>query len=142
MKAVLAAIFLAALMSVTTYGQEPPAPHLSEIMTLQQLRHIKLWFAGSVGNWPLADYEVGELQDGFEDVHNLLGGDIVEKEVGGPLKALQTVIDQKGRTAFAGAFDRLSAGCNSCHHLLDHAFIVIKRPTLLPYSDQSFTPEK
>ena len=33
-------------------------PGLGEMMALQQMRHIKLWFAGSGGNWPLADYEI------------------------------------------------------------------------------------
>src|ERR1700740_2637519 len=96
---------------------------LGEIMTLQQLRHIKLWFAGRAGNWPLADYEVGELNEGFEDVKKLLGGDTVEKMVGAPIKDLQKAIDDKNRAAFMTAFDSLSAGCNNCHHTLDHAFI-------------------
>ncbi len=117
-------------------------PGLGEIMTLQQLRHIKLWFAGSAGNWALADYEIGELNEGFEDVDKLLGGGTVDKMVGAPLKDLQKIVDDKNRAAFPAAFDSLSAGCNSCHHLLDHAFIVIKRPTSLPYSDQAFEPPK
>lgn len=115
---------------------------LSDIMTLQQLRHIKLWFAGHAGNWPLADYEIGELNDGFDDVDKLLGGGTVEKMVGAPLKELQKAVDDKNSAAFAVAYDRLSAGCNSCHHALDHAFIAIQRPTSLPYSDQSFAPPK
>jgi len=129
----------------TTPSQEastPAPPGLGEIMTLQQLRHIKLWFAGHAGNWPLADYEIGELQEGFEDVNNLLGGGTVDKEVGAPIKALQKAIDAKDPATFATAFDGLSAGCNACHHLLDHPFIVIQRPTLLPYSDQNFAPQK
>ena len=124
---------------------ETPAaniPGLGEIMTLQQLRHIKLWFAGHAGNWALADYEIGELNEGFEDVDKLLGGGTVDKMVGAPLKELQKAIDDKNSTAFAAAYDRLSAGCNSCHHALDHAFIAIQRPTSLPYSDQAFAPQK
>jgi hypothetical protein len=126
----------------------PPAanaadvPGLGEIMTLQQLRHIKLWFAGHAGNWPLANYEIGELNEGFEDVQKLLGGDTVEKMVGAPIKALQQAVNDRNSAAFAAAFDNLSAGCNGCHHTLDHPFIAIQRPTLLPYSDQSFTPQK
>jgi hypothetical protein len=115
---------------------------LGEIMTLQQLRHIKLWFAGRAGNWPLADYEVGELNEGFEDVAKLLGGDTVDKMVGAPIKALQKAVDEKNRAAFITAYDGLSAGCNNCHRTLDHAFIAIQRPTALPYSDQSFAPQK
>jgi hypothetical protein len=117
-------------------------PGLGEIMTLQQLRHIKLWFAGHGGNWPLADYEVGELEEGFDDVTKLLGGDTVEKQVGSPIKALEKAVADKSRAEFDAAFDSLSAGCNSCHHTLDHGFIVIQRPTLLPYSNQNFAPQK
>jgi hypothetical protein len=106
------------------------------------MRHIKLWFAGRAGNWPLADYEIGELNEGFDDVNKLLGGDTVEKAVGGPIAALQKAIEGKDRAAFTIAFDKLTGGCNSCHHTLDHGFIVIQRPTTLPYSDQSFAAPK
>jgi len=121
---------------------EAAGPGLGEIMTLQQLRHIKLWFAGRAGNWPLADYELGELNEGFEDVGKLLGGDIIEKNVGAAMKDLQKIVDGKNAAGFAAAYDRLSAGCNGCHRTLDHAFIAIQRPTVLPYSDQNFAPQK
>jgi hypothetical protein len=127
-------------------GPDPgPAPSqtdqagLGDIMAMQQTRHIKLWFAGSAGNWPLADYEIGELKDGFSDVDQLLGGGTVDKAVGAQLSALEKAIAGKNRDAFVTAFDDLSAGCNTCHQLLDHGFIVIQRPASLPYTDQSFT---
>lgn len=156
MKSLLAAaatsLCLLALAANAQNGPAPAAsppeaktadiPGLGEIMTLQQLRHIKLWFAGHGGNWVLANYEIGELNEGFEDVDKLLGGSTVDKMVGAPLKELQKAVDDKSSTAFAAAYDRLSAGCNSCHHALDHAFIAIQRPTSLPYSDQSFAPQK
>ena len=56
-------------------------------MAQQQERHIKLWFAGHAVNWPLADYEIGELSDGFDDVGTMLGGGLVKKHVGAPLDA-------------------------------------------------------
>ena len=121
---------------------EPYQPSLADIMAHQQERHIKLWFAGHAANWPLADYEIGELSDGFDDVGKMLGGDIVKQHVGAPLDALQKAVDGKNSAAFAAAFDSLSAGCNACHRTLDHAFIVIARPTVLPYSDQVFAPPK
>ena len=155
MKSLLAAAAASVwLVALTANAQNGPAPAasapeakgaiagLGEIMTLQQLRHIKLWFAGHGGNWALADYEVGELNEGFEDVDKLLGGGTVDKMVGAPLKELQKAVDDKNSTAFTAAYDRLSAGCNACHHALDHAFIAIQRPTTLPYSDQSFAPQK
>ena len=167
MKSLLAAAAASfCLVALTANAQNGPAPatpppeakaaaprSLSEIMTLQQLRHIKLWFAGHGSNWALADYEIGELNAGFEDVDELLGGGTVDKMVGSvlgmktfgasaPLKELQRAVDDKNSTAFATAYDRLSAGCNACHHALDRAFIAIQRPTTLPYSDQSFAPQK
>jgi len=120
----------------------PYQPGLGELMALQQMRHIKLWFAGRAGNWPLADYEIGELREGFDDVNKLLGGDTVEGAVGAPLSALQSAIDGKDRAGFVAGFDKLTAGCNGCHHTLERGFIVIQRPEALPYSDQSFVPRK
>ncbi len=117
-------------------------PGLGEIMTLQQLRHIKLWFAGRAGNWALAEYEIGELNEGFEDADQLVGGGTVEKMVGAPIREIQKAVDEKNSAAFTAAFDRLTAGCDSCHRALGRPFIAIQRPTLLPYSDQSFTPMK
>lgn len=148
----VASLCLVALTANAQNGPRPSAspppansadiPGLGEIMTLQQLRHIKLWFAGHAGNWALAGYEIGELKEGFEDADKLVGGGTVEKMVGAPVMEVQKAVDEKNGTAFAAAFDNLSAGCNSCHNALDHAFIVIQRPTMLPYSDQSFTPAR
>ena len=120
----------------------PEPPRLGEIMTLQQLRHIKLWFAGRAGNWPLANYELGELNEGFEDLNKQLGGDTVEKAVGAAMQALQKLVDGKDAKTFAAAFDRLTAGCNSCHLTLERGFIAIRRPTLLAYSNQNFAPQR
>src|SRR5262249_19825377 len=46
----------------------PEVAGLGEIMSLQQMRHLKLWFAGNAANWELADYELDELKEGFDDV--------------------------------------------------------------------------
>jgi len=116
-------------------------PHLSEIMVRQQMRHIKLWFAGDSRNWALADYEIDQLKDGFDDVAKLLGGDLAQQHVDGAISRLEKAIESKNHEAFVSAFDRLSAGCNACHSTLDHAFILIQRPVLLPYSDQNFSAQ-
>jgi hypothetical protein len=121
---------------------EPYVPKIGEIMALQQMRHIKLWFAGRAGNWPLAGYEIDELKEGFSEVDRQLGGTIVESAVGRALSAVEKAIDAKDKGAFPTAFDGLSAGCNSCHQTLDRNFIVIMRPSSLPYTDQSFAVRK
>jgi molybdopterin-guanine dinucleotide biosynthesis protein A len=122
-------------------------PGLGEIMSLQQMRHSKLWFAGSAGNWPLAGYELDELKEGFDDVRRQFPAhDGVRL---GPLLAvidkaaipdLDKTIAAQDAAKFAGAFDALTAACNGCHQSAKHGFIVIQRPTNLPYSNQSFAP--
>lgn len=142
---------VAVLLAMATFAMQKASaqqsaesyePTIAEIMTLQQMRHIKLWFAGRAGNWPLADYELDQLKDGFDDIDQRLGGDTVKKATGAAVSTLERAIEAKDRSAFASAFDQLSAGCNSCHRELDHAFIVIQRPATLPYSDQSFAVQK
>ena len=123
-------------------AEEANDANIGDIMASQQERHLKLWFAGRAGNWPLADYEIGKLKDGFDDIDKLMGGDTVGKAVGAPTAALEKAIESKDKDSFTRAFDQLTAGCNSCHHTLDHAFIVIQRPTVLPYSNQFFAPQK
>lgn len=54
--------------TAATSASEPYAPGLGEIMTLQQMRHTKLWPAGEAGNWDLAAYEINELGEGFDDI--------------------------------------------------------------------------
>ena len=38
----------------TPSASEPYQPSLGDIMARQQMRHMKLWFAGRARNWPLA----------------------------------------------------------------------------------------
>jgi hypothetical protein len=152
-KSILAAVLAAAVLAAgLAYAQDGGKPteafpdearasrHLSDMMVQQQMRHIKLWFAGDARNWALADYELDHLKDGFDDIAKLLGGDIAQQHVGDAISRLETAIEAKDHAAFVSAFDRLSAGCNACHSTLDHAFIVIQRPVQLPYSDQTFSP--
>jgi hypothetical protein len=143
MKSVLAICIVALWPAIGAGAQEASIPpKVSEIMTRQQTRHIKLWFAGRAGNWRLADYEIDALGDGFDDLSQQFGGDTVEKAVGAPISALEKAIDAKDRDAFVSAFDKLTAGCNSCHRSLNHGYIVIQRPTSSPYSDQFFATQK
>src|SRR4051794_21830246 len=113
--------------------QEPFTPGLGEIMTLQQMRHLKLWFAGQAGNWPLADYELDELKEGFEDVVKYfptkddvptgpMASAVIEKEVA----QLNKAIEAKNKKQFATAFEKLTASCNACHQSAKKEFIAIR----------------
>ncbi len=124
-------------------------PGLGEIMSLQQMRHTKLWLSGSAGNWPLAAYELDELHEGFDDVvrfhptHKdapLPLSQLVPKILGKPLQDLDAAITAKDPRRFESAYDALTAGCNSCHQATNFGFNVVVRPTANPYPNQSFTP--
>ena len=124
-------------------------PGLGEIMTLQQMRHAKLWFAGAARNWELADYELDELREGFDDVARLRPmhegvpvGEMAGKLTAGPLQALDEAVKKKDAAAFARSFDQLTAACNSCHRAAQHGFIRIQRPAAPPVSNQVFSPAK
>ena len=39
-------------------SQERFVPRLNDMMVATQLRHFKLWYAGIVQNWALANYEL------------------------------------------------------------------------------------
>jgi len=122
-------------------------PGLGEIMSLQQMRHAKLWLAGSQKNWPLADYELDELREGFDDVQKLHAthdgipvGAMAKSLTTPPAEALAKAIDVKDAAAFTKSFDQLTEACNSCHRAAKHGFIVITRPATSPFPNQKFTP--
>jgi hypothetical protein len=143
----IAALIVCLPLAAQAQPKEPFTPGLGEIMTLQQMRHLKLWFAGQAANWPLAGYELDELKEGFEDIvkyfptkdevpTGTMATAIIDKEVAELAKA----IEAKDRKQFAATFDRLTAACNACHQASKHEFIVVRRPAANPYANQSFAP--
>jgi len=127
---------------------EPYVPGLGEIMTLQQMRHTKLWLAADAGNWRLADYEVKELGEGFDDIvkfhptHEdspVAPKDAIPRMVTGPLGEVRDAVAGKDPRGFAAAYDRLTKACNDCHQATNFGFNVVKRPTMNPYPNQEFT---
>lgn len=126
---------------------EPPG--LGELMTFNQMRHAKLWFAGESGNWKLAAYEVGELGEGFDDVVRYHPthkdspvpiGEAVEKILREPLAEVGRAIAAKDRARFEKAFDAVTDACNRCHRATNFGFNVVQRPTSNPFSNQVFAP--
>ena len=125
------------------------APGLGEIMTLQQMRHTKLWFAGEAGNWELADYEVIELGEGFDDVvtfHPTHEGspvplnDAITRIVNVPLGDVRAAVEKRDAKGFEAAYDALTAACNDCHQATNFGFNRVQRPAANPYPDQVFAP--
>lgn len=145
--AVLLFVTCAAASCARPPAPEPYAPGLGEIMALQQMRHTKLWLAGEAGNWPLAAYELDELDEGFEDAVRFHPAhkaspvpiaQVIEKIMTQPLKDARAAVAAKDATAFATAFDALTDGCNRCHQATDFGFNVVTRPSVNPYPNQVF----
>src|SRR5436190_18725073 len=108
----------------STSSTEAYVPGLGEMMTLQQMRHSKLWLAGQSGNWDLVTYEVEELGEGFDDVVKYhpthkdapVGPkDAIPRMITEPIAQLKTVAEKKDSSAFPAAFDALTDACNNCH---------------------------
>jgi len=118
-------------------------------MTLTQMRHAKLWFAGQAANWPLAAYELDELQEGMQDAATfhpthkdvpLPVPALIEKIMKDPVQQLEKAIAARDAGGFAQQFDALTEACNACHRATNFGFNVVTKPSVNPYSNQSFQP--
>ena len=127
---------------------EAYVPGLGEMMSLQQMRHVKLWFAGQAENWELAVYEIDELGEGFEDVlkfhptHKdspVAPRDAIPRMVTEPLNQLRAAVDKKDSRAFGQAYDALTTACNNCHQAMNFRFNAVQTPTTNPFPNQVFT---
>jgi hypothetical protein len=122
-------------------------PGLGDQMNALQLRHEKLWFAGNAENWPLAAFELEEIDESLQRVAQWhaenkdlpMGPSIKAYTQAGRYDLSQSIAHQD-RDQFVTAFDELTNGCNRCHQSAKHSFIVIQRPTGPSMSNQTWTP--
>jgi hypothetical protein len=123
---------------------------LGEIMGLTQMRHAKLWFAGDAQNWPLVQYELDELKEGFEDAvrfhphHKSVPqplATMLPAFMDAGLAQLDAALLAKDHAQFVRAYDQLTISCNACHQAANFSFNRVIRPTSPPYSNQDFAPE-
>jgi len=128
-------------------GAESYVPGLGEMMSFQQMRHAKLWFAGQAENWELAAYEIDELGEGFDDIvkfhptHKdspVAPKDAIPRMVTEPLKDLRAAIDKKDSRTFERAYNSLTTACNNCHQATNFAFNAVQTPATNPYPNQVF----
>jgi len=144
---------LALALACAAPGERPPgpqpgyAPGLGEIMSATQMRHLKLWYAGEARNWPLASYEVDELEEGFADAVRFHPRhkdapqpltELVPEFTVGPVAALRASIEREDPADFVAAYDALTQGCNGCHAATAFSFNAVVRPTANPYANQDF----
>jgi hypothetical protein len=122
---------------------EPYVPQLSGIMTSAQLEHLKLWSAGTAGNWRLASYELRQLKESLIEAALLYSGIPVSNvtTLAASIDAISAAVDQKDRKQFVKKFAELTKGCNTCHQSMDRAFIAIQIPAEQPFANQLFSPK-
>ena len=127
-------------------GQPAYAPRLNDIMILTQLGHFKLWYAGAVQNWPLANYELEQIRASVRLAKTLFpDSDKSNMDTMVPAaNDLDKAIKAKDAAKFGGAFGKLTAACNNCHEATGFGFVKIREPRLSPletspFSDESFS---
>jgi hypothetical protein len=130
--------------SLKTQLAQTYRPGLGEFMMGIQVHHAKIWFAGKNKNWPLADFEVGEIKETLEDVKKYCTDrpEIKSLPIIYPaLDSLSNAIKAKDPKRFEKNFMFLTASCNSCHKSTNHGFNVIKTPDTPPITNQVYQPK-
>jgi hypothetical protein len=119
-------------------------PGLGEFMSGIQVHHAKLWFAGTSGNWQLADFEIGEIKESLDDI----GKYCTDRPEVASLPMIRPALDSISAAVSAGnapkfkaAFALLTGTCNNCHRATKHEFNVIKVPDTPPFTNQLFTKQ-
>jgi hypothetical protein len=127
-------------------------PGLGELMSLQQMRHEKLWRAADAQNWDLAAYELDELEEGFDDVVRFHPthkdapiplSSLVPKLMDPPIQAARAAIVAHDTPGFGLAFGALTSACNGCHQATNFGFNVVRRPQDATwFGNQDFAPAR
>ncbi len=113
---------------------------LSDIMSVIQLRHIKLWQAGSAGDWRMTSFEIDQIKETFLKAALFYNAIPVANVVAvyAPLEAMRAAGRANDHAAFVRGFENLTSACNQCHTGAHVGFVIIQTPTSSPFTDQKF----
>lgn len=117
-------------------------PGLGTLMNSIQTHHLKLWKSGIAENWELANFELHELEERFEDIEKYHKDHSETKQlemIFPQIENLEKAAKEKNKSAFVSGYESLTATCNSCHQLNEHPFIRITTPNSNS-ENQIFTP--
>jgi cytochrome c556 len=144
-----AVLSIGALSPVLADDQKPAnsregyVPPLNLLMVATQLNHFKLWYAGAVQNWRLADYELAQIRTSIDRARSLYPNK-AESNMTMMTPAtgeVESAIKAKDSGKFSKAFSKLTAECNSCHQSTGFGFIKMRDPTLSPIETSPFSDE-
>jgi cytochrome c553 len=126
-------------------AQQDYAPPLNLLMVATQLSHFKLWYAGAVKNWPLANYELTQIRTGIDRARHLYPNNAQSNMtmIAPEVEEVANAIKAKDSVKFSEAYSKLTAACNACHEATGFGFITMRDPRLSPietspFSDESF----
>ncbi len=149
MRAPFIAILLPLLLALpeTAQAQQPTGPvarsdaPLAEQMTAIQFRHIKLWFAGKLGNWKLAAYELDQLASSLDEAAKRTPPTAAAGDNAAQVTTLRGAIEGKDLPAFTKAYAALTNACNACHRAAGRGFVSVQVPAVSPFTDQDFADQ-
>ena len=147
-----AVLFISASSPVPAEDQKPEnsqeryVPPLNLLMVATQLNHFKLWYAGVVQNWPLANYELAQIRTSIDRASTLYPNNVKSNMTMMTPAAdeVENAIKAKDSVKFSKAYTKLTVECNACHEATGFGFIKMRDPTLSPietspFSDESFS---
>lgn len=137
-------LVIAVLVTLPVPGAGAPADvsaALSDLMARLQLQHAKLWFAGKLSNWSLANYEIEKIDAGLDAAGTLLADPPRTRRTKQKLQTVGQAIQAKDVSAFAKAYSALTNECNDCHRASGYASIAIQVPLTLPVPNQIFVDQ-
>lgn len=141
---------IAALKKQVAELTKRSVPELGQQMLELQIRHARLWFAGTGGDWTLAAFQLGELREALDAIvetnpdHETIQperlADVLPAMMKPSLKNLQDAIDARSPEKFGVAYDQLTASCNACHTAHSFTFNQFKRPVTPFLDNQRYVP--
>lgn len=107
----------------------------------------KLYFSGTEGNWPLADFYLHELEETTEEMvqanlvkHKQPLTPLFESLLIPEIERLEDVVDHPDSELFLRHYDQLVRACNDCHNQTGYGYIQMQRPESPAYTNQRFAP--
>src|SRR5262245_40737491 len=127
--------------------QQAHIPSLGVVMGLIQISHFKLWLAGNLRNWPLAEYQLSQMNATLQDARALFPNVPAADTSAMSADELRDAITTKAGAKFDAAFKKFTSECNSCHERMGLRFIKIRVPATSPImtsplSNESFVPDQ
>jgi hypothetical protein len=127
--------------------QQTYTPSLAVVMGLIQVSHFKLWLAGNLRNWPLAEYQLSQMRATLHDCR-VLFPDVAVADTSAISRSadeFRDAIRTKDGVKFDAAFEKFTAECNNCHKGAGLEFIKIRVPATSPImtsplSNELFAP--